>query len=74
MRELLHKQMKAQKIKYTIKVKFSNLNKFVKSLEKYTEKEFIRTGFTYVYSYTEIRDIIDFIKKSSSTLYNNFKK
>ena len=64
----------AQKIKYTIKVKFSNLNKFVKSLEKYTEKEFIRTGFTYVYSYTEIRDIIDFIKKSSSALYNNFKK
>ena len=64
----------AQKIKYTIKVKFSNLNKFVKSLEKYTEKEFIRTDFTYVYSYTEIRDIIDFIKKSSSALYNNFKK
>ena len=64
----------AQKIKYTIKVKFSNLNKFVKSLEKYTEKEFIRTDFTYVYSYIEIRDIIDFIKKSSSALYNNFKK
>ena len=64
----------AQKIKYTIKVKFSNLNKFVKSLEKYTEKEFIRTDFTHVYSYTEIRDIIDFIKKSSSALYNNFKK
>lgn len=63
----------AQKIKYTIKVKFSNLNKFVKSLEKYTEKEFIRTAFTYVYSYTEIRDIIDFIKKSSSALYNNLK-
>ena len=64
----------SQKIKYTIKVKFSNLNKFVKSLEKYTEKEFIRTDFTHVYSYTEIRDIIDFIKKSSSALYNNFKK
>lgn len=64
----------AQKIKYTIKVKFSNLNKFVKSLEKYTEKEFIRTDSTYVYSYIEIRDIIDFIKKSSSALYNNFKK
>lgn len=64
----------AQKIKYTIKVKFSNLNKFIKSLEKYTEKEFIRTDFTYVYSYIEIRDIIDFIKKSSSALYNNFKK
>ena len=64
----------AQKIKYTIKVKFSNLNKFVKSLEKYTEKEFIRTDFTYVYSYIEIRDIMDFIKKSSSALYNNFKK
>ena len=64
----------SQKIKYTIKVKFSNLNKFVKSLEKYTEKEFIRTDFTYVYSYIEIRDIIDFIKKSSSALYNNFKK
>lgn len=63
----------AQKIKYTIKVKFSNLNKFVKSLEKYTEKEFIGPDFTYVYSYTEIRDIIDFIKKSSSALYNNLK-
>lgn len=66
--------MMSQKIKYTLKVKFSDLNKFVKLLERYEEKEFIRTDFTYVYSYTEIRDIIDFIKKSSTALYNNLKK
>lgn len=66
--------MMSQKIKYTLKVKFSDLNKFVKLLERYEEKEFIRTDFTYVYSYTEIRDIVNFIKKSSTALYNNLKK
>ena len=66
--------MLSQKMNYTLKIKFSDLDNFIKFLERYIEKEYIKTNCTYTYSYTEIKDIIDFIKMSASALYNNFKK
>ena len=64
----------SQNINYTLKIKFSDLDKFIKLMERYIEKEFVRTNYNYIYSYKEIKEIVEFIKKSSLAIYSNLKK
>lgn len=64
----------SQNINYTLKIKFSDLDKFIKLMERYIEKEFVRTNYNYTYSYKEIKEIVEFIKKSSLAIYSNLKK